>query len=63
LYEQAKVLAKYLAQVKTEGYNGSTLSTRLKISGIDLFSAGDYLGDETTEDLILLDEKVGIYKN
>jgi len=62
LYEQAKVLAKYLAQVKTEGYNGSTLSTRLKISGIDLFSAGDYLGDETTEDLILLDEKVGIYK-
>ena len=62
LYEQAKVLAKYLAQVKTEGYNGSTLSTRLKISGVDLFSAGDYLGDETTEDLILLDEKVGIYK-
>ncbi len=62
LYEQAKVLAKYLAEVKTEGYNGSTLSTRLKISGVDLFSAGDYLGDETTEDLILLDEKVGIYK-
>ncbi|AXX94956.1 nitrite reductase large subunit NirB [Arcobacter ellisii] len=62
LYEQAKVLAKYLAQVKTEAYNGSTLSTRLKISGVDLFSAGDYLGDETTEDLILLDEKVGIYK-
>jgi nitrite reductase (NADH) large subunit len=62
LYEQAKVLAKYLAEVKTEGYNGSTLSTRLKISGVDLFSVGDYLGDETTEDLILLDEKVGIYK-
>ncbi|MGE4462927.1 MAG: nitrite reductase large subunit NirB [Arcobacter sp.] len=62
LYEQAKILAKYLADVKTEGYNGSTLSTRLKISGVDLFSAGDYLGDETTEDLILLDEKVGIYK-
>ncbi len=62
LYEQAKVLAKSLAGVKTEGYEGSTLSTRLKISGVDLFSAGDYLGDETTEDLILLDEKVGIYK-
>jgi nitrite reductase (NADH) large subunit len=27
-----------------------------------LFSAGDYLGDETTENLILLDEKIGIYK-
>ena len=62
LYEQAKVLAKTLAGKKTEGYSGSTLSTRLKISGVDLFSAGDYLGDETTEELILLDEKVGIYK-
>lgn len=62
LYEQAKVLAKVLANVTTTRYEGSTLSTRLKISGVDLFSAGDYLGDETTEDLILLDEKVGIYK-
>jgi len=62
LYEQAKVCAKKLAGKKTEGYIGSTLSTRLKISGVDLFSAGDYLGDETTEELILLDEKVGIYK-
>ncbi|MGA1932736.1 nitrite reductase large subunit NirB [Arcobacter sp. YIC-464] len=62
LYEQGKVLAKKLADVEVEGYSGSTLSTRLKISGVDLFSAGDYLGDETTEELILLDEKVGIYK-
>lgn len=62
LYEQAKVLAKVLANKKTDGYEGSTLSTRLKISGVDLFSAGDYLGDVTTEDLILLDEKAGIYK-
>ena len=62
LYEQGKILAKSLAGVKTDGYTGSTLSTRLKISGVDLFSAGDYLGDETTEELILLDEKVGVYK-
>ncbi len=62
LYEQAKFCAKKLANKDSEGYKGSTLSTRLKISGIDLFSAGDYLGDETTEELILLDEKVGVYK-
>lgn len=62
LYEQAKYCAKKLAGKDSDGYSGSTLSTRLKISGIDLFSAGDYLGDETTEELILLDEKVGIYK-
>ena len=62
LYEQAKVCAKKLSDTHTEPYIGSTLSTRLKISGVDLFSAGDYLGDETTEELILLDEKVGVYK-
>ena len=62
LYEQAKVLAKKLAGKETVGYAGSTLSTRLKISGVDLFSAGDYLGDVTTEELILLDEKAGVYK-
>ena len=62
LYEQAKVCAKKLAGLDTNPYSGSTLSTRLKISGVDLFSAGDYLGDETTEELILLDEKVGVYK-
>ena len=62
LYEQAKYCAKKLADVSSDGYSGSTLSTRLKISGVDLFSAGDYLGDETTEELILLDEKYGIYK-
>jgi nitrite reductase (NADH) large subunit len=62
LYEQAKFCAKKLADVPSDGYSGSTLSTRLKISGVDLFSAGDYMGDETTEELILLDEKVGIYK-
>lgn len=62
LYEQAKFCAKKLADVSSDGYSGSTLSTRLKISGVDLFSAGDYLGDETTEELILLDEKAGVYK-
>ena len=62
LYEQAKYCAKKLAGKDSDGYSGSTLSTRLKISGVDLFSAGDYMGDETTEELILLDEKVGIYK-
>jgi len=62
LYEQAKFCAKKLAGNESDGYSGSTLSTRLKISGVDLFSAGDYLGDETTEELILLDEKAGVYK-
>lgn len=62
LYEQAKVCAKKLAGVKTEGYVSSVTATRLKVSGVDLFSAGDYLGDVTTEELILLDAQEGVYK-
>lgn len=62
LFEQAKICAKKLADVDTDGYVGSISSTRLKISGVDLFSAGQYICDENSEELILLDEKVGIYK-
>jgi len=62
LFEQAKICAKKLADVETEGYVGSINSTRLKISGVDLFSAGQYICDKDSEELILLDEKVGIYK-
>ncbi|MDD2639443.1 MAG: nitrite reductase large subunit NirB [Arcobacteraceae bacterium] len=62
LFEQAKELAKKIANVHTEGYKGSITSMRLKVSGVDLFSAGDYLGDMTTEELILLDAKAGVYK-
>jgi nitrite reductase (NADH) large subunit len=38
------------------------LSTQLKVSGIDLFSAGDFLGGPTSEALVLRDAKRGIYK-
>ncbi len=62
LFEQAVVLAKSLSNKETEAYKGSITSTRLKVSGVDLFSAGDYLGNSNTEELILLDAKVGIYK-
>ena len=62
IFEQAKILAKNLTNQKTKEYEGSILATRLKVSGINLFSAGDYLGNETCEELILLDKKVGIYK-
>jgi len=62
LYEQAKFCAMKLADQDSEGYKGSTLSTRLKISGVSVFSAGDYLGDETTEALIALNEQEDTYK-
>jgi nitrite reductase (NADH) large subunit len=44
LFEQAKVAANHLAQFGIGRYTGSLTSTKLKVTGIDLFSAGNFLG-------------------
>jgi nitrite reductase (NADH) large subunit len=62
LFEQARVCATHLAEVGIGRYAGSVLSTQLKVSGIDLFSAGDFLGGPGSEALVLRDPKRGIYK-
>jgi nitrite reductase (NADH) large subunit len=62
LFEQAKVCANHLAHIGIARYEGSLTSTKLKVTGIDLFSAGDFVGDDTTEDLILQDPGRGVYK-
>ena len=46
LFEQAKVAANHLAGYGIGRYTGSVTSTKLKVTGIDLFSAGDYMGGE-----------------
>ncbi len=64
LFEQAKVLANHLAEYGIGRYTGSLTSTKLKVTGIDLFSAGDFMGssDGSTEEIILSDPHEGIYK-
>jgi nitrite reductase (NADH) large subunit len=62
LFEQAKVCANHLAQLGYARYPGSVTSTKLKVTGIDLFSAGDFKGDEGTETITLRDPIGGIYK-
>ena len=62
LFEQAKVCANHLAQLGFARYPGSVTSTKLKVTGIDLFSAGDFKGDEGTETITLRDPIDGIYK-
>jgi NAD(P)H-dependent nitrite reductase small subunit len=62
LFEQARVCATHLAESGIGRYRGSMLSTQLKVTGIDLFSAGDFLGGPTSEALVLQDTKRGIYK-
>lgn len=62
LFDQARVCATHLAEVGIGRYAGSMLSTQLKVTGIDLFSAGDFLGGPLSEALVLRDAKRGIYK-
>lgn len=43
LFEQGNVLAKHVCGVHTQPYEGSVVSTKLKISGVDVFSAGEFI--------------------
>ena len=62
LFEQAKVAANHLAGYGIGRYTGSVTSTKLKVTGIDLFSAGEFMGGEGTEEIILNDPYGGVYK-
>ncbi|TWI53036.1 nitrite reductase (NADH) large subunit [Pseudomonas duriflava] len=62
LFEQAKVCANHLALQGTAHYQGSVTSTKLKVTGIDLFSAGDFMGGEGCEEITLSDPIDGVYK-
>lgn len=62
LYEQAQVCATHLANWGIGRYLGSQVSTKLKVTGIDLFSAGDFMGSEGTESVFLRDPLRGVYK-
>jgi nitrite reductase (NADH) large subunit len=61
-WEQAKVCANHLAGLGTARYEGSVTSTKLKVTGIDLFSAGNFQGDGNTEEMVLQDPGRGVYK-
>ncbi|MBR2120542.1 MAG: NAD(P)/FAD-dependent oxidoreductase [Afipia sp.] len=60
-YEQARVLADHLAGRPAQ-YDGSVVSTNLKVSGVSVFSAGDFLGETDTDTLVFNDERRGTYK-
>ncbi|HTS39123.1 MAG TPA: FAD-dependent oxidoreductase [Xanthobacteraceae bacterium] len=60
-YEQARVLAAHLAG-EGASYPGSVLATNLKVSGVNVFSAGDFLGRAGTEQIVLSDPGLGSYK-
>jgi nitrite reductase (NADH) large subunit len=62
LYEMAKVLAKRLAGNTTARYSGMAISTKLKVTGIDLFSAGDFAEGEGREEIVLRDPARNVYR-
>ena len=62
LFEQGKVCATHLAQFGIGRYTGSQTSTKLKVTGIDLFSAGNFMGGEGTEEIVMSDPFGGVYK-
>ncbi|MBO1512714.1 nitrite reductase large subunit NirB [Metabacillus bambusae] len=62
LYEQAKVLASHICGQEAAPYQGSVLSTQLKVSGVEVFSAGDFMDGDDKKSLKIFDEQDGIYK-
>ena len=60
-YEQARVLARHLAGGEVS-YGGSVVATNLKVSGVSVFSAGDFMGGDGSESIVLSDINHGTYK-
>jgi nitrite reductase (NADH) large subunit len=62
LYDMARVCANHLAGRGHYSYRGSVVSTRLKVTGIDVFSAGDFIGAPGTQAIVLHDSPRGVYR-
>ena len=60
-YAQASALAAHLAGVTDAAYAGTVLATNLKVSGVPVFSAGDFAGEQA-ETLVLEDRAGGLYR-
>jgi nitrite reductase (NADH) large subunit len=62
LWEQARVCANHLAGRGTRAYRSRQLSTQLKVSGVDVFAAGNHAEGPGAESLVLRDPRRGVYK-
>ena len=51
-----------ISQAATPAYAGSIVATNLKVSGVSVFSAGDFVGAEGSETIVLSDLNYGTYK-
>jgi nitrite reductase (NADH) large subunit len=62
IWDQAKVCGAHLARSGHRRYVQTATPTKLKVTGVDLYSVGDFIGAEGTEDLVLRDPRRGVYK-
>ncbi|MEK6748272.1 MAG: nitrite reductase large subunit NirB [Pseudomonadota bacterium] len=62
LFEQAKVCANHLAAYGIARYEGSVTSTKLKVTGIEVFSAGNFHSTDKDDEIVFTDGARGIYK-
>ncbi|WP_424363854.1 NAD(P)/FAD-dependent oxidoreductase [Methylocystis parvus] len=60
-YEQARVLAARFAG-KEETYRGSIVATNLKVSGVRVFSAGDFMAQGADSEIVCKDARLGVYR-
>lgn len=60
-YEHARVLATRLAGEDAR-YSGSVVSTNLKVSGLRVFSAGDFMGHDGANSIVCKDPRMGVYR-
>jgi len=62
IWDMAKVLADRITAKVETNYVPAATGTRLKVTGIDMFSAGDFMGDETTDEIVFHDAARGVHK-
>ena len=62
IWDQARVCGAQLAGAGHRRYVQQATATKLKVTGVDLYSAGDFIGGADSEDLVLRDRRSGIYK-
>ena len=62
LWEQARICAQHIAEIGVSRFSGAINATQLKVSGIEVFSAGDFSEKANRESLVLSDKRRGVYK-
>ncbi|CAH2892815.1 MAG: Nitrite reductase [NAD(P)H] large subunit (EC [uncultured Paraburkholderia sp.] len=62
IWDQARVCGAHLAGAGHRRYVQRATATKLKVTGVDLYSAGDFIGGPESEDLVLRDPRRGVYK-